>query len=63
MFEVQNQPPPLEDYNLFQSDAVLSEALRRMTAMSPKISAIIAVEGGRPVGIVHLHDCPRVGLV
>src|SRR6476646_11123371 len=25
MFEVQNQPPPLEPYNLFSSDAVLRE--------------------------------------
>jgi len=29
MFEVQNQPPPLEGYNLFDSDAVLSEAVAR----------------------------------
>ena len=29
MFEVQNQPPPLEDYNLLQTDAVLLEAVRR----------------------------------
>ena len=29
MFEVQNQPPPLEPYNLFASDAVLREAVRR----------------------------------
>lgn len=29
MFEVQNQPPPLEGYNLFDSDAVLREAVAR----------------------------------
>ncbi|HZP69105.1 MAG TPA: isovaleryl-CoA dehydrogenase [Pseudolabrys sp.] len=29
MFEVQNQPPPLEPYNLYSSDAVLREAVRR----------------------------------
>src|ERR1044071_3313802 len=29
MFEVQNQPPPLEPYNLFTSDVVLREAVRR----------------------------------
>ena len=29
MFEVQNQPPPLEPYNLFSSDTVLREAVRR----------------------------------
>ena len=29
MFEVQNQPPPLEPYNLFASDIALREAVRR----------------------------------
>lgn len=29
MFEVQNQPPPLDPYNLFASDTVLREAVRR----------------------------------
>jgi putative acyl-CoA dehydrogenase len=29
MIDVTNQPPPLEDYNLFDSDAVLSEAVDR----------------------------------
>jgi arabinose-5-phosphate isomerase len=41
---------------------LLSEALRRMTALSPRISAIFVVEGTMPVGIVHLHDCLRAGL-
>jgi arabinose-5-phosphate isomerase len=39
---------------------LLSEALRRMTAH--KISAIFVVDGAVPVGIVHLHDCLRVGV-
>lgn len=39
---------------------LLSEALRRMTAH--KISAIFVVEEAAPVGIVHLHDCLRVGI-
>ena len=29
MFEVANQPPPLENYNLLHSDAVLREAVAR----------------------------------
>ena len=29
MFEVQNQPPPLEGYNLFTGDLVLREAVAR----------------------------------
>jgi putative acyl-CoA dehydrogenase len=32
MIEVTNQPPPLEDYNLFDSDAVLREAVGREQA-------------------------------
>lgn len=32
MFEVQNQPPPLDPYNLFASDTVLREAVRRENA-------------------------------
>ena len=32
MFEVQNQPPPLEPYNLFASDTVLREAVAREQA-------------------------------
>ncbi len=45
------------------ADALLSEALRSMTTLTPRVSAIFAMEGSRPVGIVHLHDCLRVGLV
>lgn len=44
------------------SDALLSEALRAMTNVTPRITAIFAVADRRPVGIVHLHDCLRVGL-
>jgi len=32
MFEVSNQPPPLEPYNLFESDAVLRAAVKRERA-------------------------------
>jgi putative acyl-CoA dehydrogenase len=32
MFEVSNQPPPLEPYNLFNSDTVLCEGVRRERA-------------------------------
>jgi putative acyl-CoA dehydrogenase len=32
MFEVQNQPPPLEPYNLYASDRALREAVRREAA-------------------------------
>src|SRR5512140_3800352 len=33
MFEVSNQPPPLEPYNLFASDACLREAVKREQAV------------------------------
>ncbi len=47
MFEVQNQPPPLEPYNLFSSDAVLQEAVRREGASwaEPELSALGATLG------------------
>jgi len=41
---------------------LLTEALRRMTALTPKISAIFVVDEVAPVGIVHLHDCLRAGV-
>jgi len=41
---------------------LLTEALKRMTALTPRISAIFVVEGTVPVGIVHLHDCLRAGV-
>lgn len=41
---------------------LLTEALRRMTVLSPRISAIFVVEEAAPVGIVHLHDCLRAGV-
>lgn len=46
-----------------EANALLSEALRRMTAEAPKVTALFAMDGEQPVGIVHLHDCLRVGLV
>jgi putative acyl-CoA dehydrogenase len=47
MFEVQNQPPPLEPYNLFSTDAVLHEAVRREGASwaEPGLTALGATLG------------------
>ncbi len=44
------------------ADTLLSEALRQMTALTPRVTAIFAMDGSRPVGIVHLHDCLRAGI-
>lgn len=50
------------DPRTIEPDALLSEALRRMTALTPRVTAIFALQDRRPKGIVHLHDCLRVGL-
>lgn len=42
-----------------QPDQLVSEILEMLN--STKITAVFIVEGGRPVGIVHLHDLLRVG--
>jgi arabinose-5-phosphate isomerase len=39
-------------------DALVAEALE---IISRKISALLVVEGGRVVGIVHFHDLLRLG--
>jgi hypothetical protein len=31
--------------------------------MEGRITALFAVEAGRPVGLVHMHDLLRIGLV
>jgi len=41
-------------------DQLVSEALELLN--SSKITAVFAVEAGRPVGIVHLHDLLRAGV-
>jgi putative acyl-CoA dehydrogenase len=46
-----NQPPPLEDYNLFHADAALAEGLRRERggAWEEEVSAFGDVLGGAPL--------------
>jgi arabinose-5-phosphate isomerase len=41
-------------------DALASEALGYMNSRS--ITNLFVVENGRPVGIVHVHDCLRAGV-
>jgi arabinose-5-phosphate isomerase len=38
---------------------LLSETLDLLNVM--KVTALFAVEGGKPVGIVHVHDLLRAG--
>jgi len=49
--EVANQPPPLVDYNLFEGDTVLTEAVRREGAewAESRISAVGAIAGSEHV--------------
>jgi arabinose-5-phosphate isomerase len=43
-----------------RADALASEALQIMNAKT--ITALFVVEDGRPVGILHIHDCLRAGV-
>jgi len=43
-----------------RSDQLVSEALQLLN--SSKITALVVVEAGRPVGIVHFHDLLRAGV-
>ena len=60
MFEVQNQPPPLEPYNLFATDAVLCDAVRREGAgwAESELTALGATLG-RPETIQLGYDANR----
>ena len=42
------------------ADLLAVKALHLMQARS--ITSLLVVEGDRPVGIVHIHDCLRAGL-
>jgi arabinose-5-phosphate isomerase len=43
-----------------RADQMASEALRILNAS--KITALMVVESGRPIGIVHFHDLLRAGV-
>jgi arabinose-5-phosphate isomerase len=43
-----------------RSSALAAEALGIMNER--KITSLFAVDGGKPVGIVHIHDCLRAGI-
>lgn len=46
---------------VIEPEALAAAALAEMQAR--KITCLFAVEDGRPVGILHIHDCLRAGLV
>jgi arabinose-5-phosphate isomerase len=43
--------------------ALAAEALKRMTAVAPPSTVLFVVEDDRPVGIVHIHDLLRAGVM
>jgi arabinose-5-phosphate isomerase len=44
-----------------RAEALAAEALHIMN--TTKITSLFAVEDGRPVGLLHIHDCLRAGIV
>ena len=40
-----------------------AEALKRMTETAPASTVLFVVEAGRPVGILHIHDLVRAGVI
>ncbi|MEJ2432326.1 MAG: hypothetical protein P8Y53_03865 [Pseudolabrys sp.] len=60
MFDVSNQPPPLEPYNLFACDTVLREAVRREGAgWAQKDLTALGASFGRPETIKAGFDANR----
>ena len=44
-------------------DILASEALARMSDPAPAVTVLFVVEDGRPVGILHVHDLLRAGVM
>jgi arabinose-5-phosphate isomerase len=42
--------------------ALAAEALALMNMSEHPFTALFVVENGRPIGIVHIHDCLRAGV-
>jgi arabinose-5-phosphate isomerase len=47
---------------VIEPGALAADAMRRMTAEAKKVTVLFAVEQGRPVGVIHMHDLLRAGL-
>jgi arabinose-5-phosphate isomerase len=43
-------------------EALAGEALRAMTARSPRVTVLFVVADDQPVGLIHMHDLLRAGL-
>ena len=45
------------------SNALAGEALKRMTDPAPPVTVLFVLDEGRPVGILHVHDLLRQGVL
>jgi arabinose-5-phosphate isomerase len=43
-------------------DELVARALEIMERPERRITALVVAEGGRPLGVLHLHDCLQTGL-
>jgi sugar phosphate isomerase len=43
-------------------DVLAAEAVNTMNNTGKGITQLFVVEDGKPVGIIHLHDCLRAGV-
>jgi arabinose-5-phosphate isomerase len=51
------------DPKVVAPDTLAAEALRQMTDRAPPTTVLFVVEQGRPVGIIHVHDLLRAGVI
>jgi arabinose-5-phosphate isomerase len=50
------------DPKTIQPQALAADALALMNMSEHPFTALFVVDGGRPVGILHIHDCLRAGI-
>ena len=44
-------------------DALVAEAIKVMNNTGKGITQLFVIDNDRPVGIIHIHDCLRAGVV
>jgi len=56
--EIMTQKP-----KTIEENTLAAEALHIMTGTLPKVMQVFVVTGGKPVGVLHMHDLLRAGIV
>ena len=51
-----------ENPKTIRPEALAAEALAEMNITERPVTSLFVVDGGRPVGIVHVHDLLRAGV-